>query len=41
MRADDNHLSLMRTQVVEAARALSGEFGYAASQGQRPATAAS
>jgi IclR family acetate operon transcriptional repressor len=29
MRADDKHLSLMREQVVEAARGLSAEFGYA------------
>jgi IclR family acetate operon transcriptional repressor len=42
MRADDKHLSLMREQVVEAARALSVEFGYAASQNQfeRPQVAA-
>jgi IclR family acetate operon transcriptional repressor len=29
MRADDKHLSLMREQVLEAARGLSAEFGYA------------
>jgi IclR family acetate operon transcriptional repressor len=34
MRADDEHLTLMREQVLEAARGLSAEFGYAASQGQ-------
>lgn len=34
MRADDNHLTLMREQVLDAARALSAEFGYAASQGR-------
>jgi IclR family acetate operon transcriptional repressor len=41
MRADDKHLALMREQVVEAARGLSVEFGYAASQSQfeRPAVA--
>jgi IclR family acetate operon transcriptional repressor len=32
MRADDKHLSLMREQVIEAARSLSAEFGYAASR---------
>jgi IclR family acetate operon transcriptional repressor len=36
MRADDKHLSLMREQVLDAARSLSAEFGYAASQSQRP-----
>jgi IclR family acetate operon transcriptional repressor len=34
MRADDGHLTLMREQVLDAARGLSAEFGYAASQGQ-------
>jgi IclR family acetate operon transcriptional repressor len=34
MRADDGHLALMREQVLDAARGLSAEFGYAASQGQ-------
>jgi IclR family acetate operon transcriptional repressor len=29
MRADDKHLTLMREQVLEAARGLSAEFGYA------------
>jgi IclR family acetate operon transcriptional repressor len=34
MRANDKHLALMREQVLEAARAMSTEFGYAASQNQ-------
>ena len=43
MRADDEHIALMREEISAATRALSAEFGAPAAQGngERPQAAAS